>query len=91
MFDKFNQAKQLYDLKKQADSLKKELGVIFVEADYQGVVVKMKGDQEVVSVVVDGQENIRLVRAFNKALTRSQKEAAKKMRSRLGDFGLPNL
>lgn len=92
MFDnKINQAKQLMDLKKQADILKKELGSIIVETDYQGVSIKIKGDQEIISVTVDGVSQERFVRAFNKAVQKSQKEAAKKMRGRMDAFGLPGL
>ena len=71
--------------------MKKELGQVVVDVDYKGVTIKIKGDQEIVSVIVDGEEDTRLVRAFNKAVVKSQKEAAKKMRGRMGEFGIPGL
>ena len=86
MFDK---AKELYKLKKQADELKRRMAAIVVEVEEKEVKVVMQGDQEVREVWVDGEEDERLKKAFNKAVKESQKKVAKKMRDQLGDLGLP--
>jgi DNA-binding protein YbaB len=86
MFDK---AKEMYNLKKQADEMKRRMAAIVVEVEEKGVKVVMQGDQEVREVVVDGEKDERLEKAFNKAVKQSQKKVAKKMRDQLGDLGLP--
>lgn len=88
MFDK---AKKLYNLKRRADKLKKRMAKIVVEVEVGDVKVVMRGDQSVDEVLVDGESNPDLKKAFNKAVKRSQKEVAKKMRGDLSDFGLPGI
>lgn len=92
----FDQAKNLYQLQKQAKEIKKELQNIHIEAEVEGVIVVINGEQEVVSVsfseeasqnAVKLQEN--LVKAFNKAIKKSQQIAAEKMKGVMGDLGLP--
>lgn len=85
MFDK---AKKLYDLKRQADSVKKQMEEIFVEVEERGVVIKMRGDNRVETLTIDGAEDKRLKEAFNRALKETQKKVAKKMQGQMGDFGL---
>jgi len=69
---------------KEAYAIKNDVEKIMVEVDYKGVVIKMKGFFETVSLIVDGQEDTRLLRAFNKTVRRMQKELRKKMQGRLG-------
>ncbi|MFO0781074.1 MAG: YbaB/EbfC family nucleoid-associated protein [Candidatus Gracilibacteria bacterium] len=92
----FDQAKNLYQLQKQAKEIKKELQNIHIEAEVEGVIVVINGEQEVVSVSFSEeasqnaaklQEN--LVKAFNKAIKKSQQIAAEKMKGVMGDLGLP--
>jgi DNA-binding protein YbaB len=92
MFDK---AKNLYQLQRQAKQIKKELKNIHIEAEVEGIVVVIDGEQEVVSVTVSEealtnskkmQDN--LVKAFNKAVKKSQQIAAEKMKGVMGGLGL---
>lgn len=92
----FDQAKNLYQLQKQAKEIKKELQNIHIEAEVEGVIVIINGEQEVVSVTIPEeahqnpnklQEN--LVKAFNKAIKKSQQIAAEKMKGVMGGLGLP--
>ena len=80
--------KDLYNLKKQADDMKREMGKSVVEVEEKGVKITMQGDQKVLNISVDGEENQKLKDAFNKAVKESQKKVAKKMQGRLSDFGL---
>ena len=91
MFDKM---KQLMEMKKQADKIKKELDATEVECnDIRGIEMVMTGSQIVRSVKIDdqlmGTDNKSrleqdLVRAFNAAVAQSQKVAARKMQSSMG-------
>lgn len=94
----FDQAKNLYQLQKQAKEIKKELRNIHIEAEVEGVVVIIDGEQEVVSVTVPegAEQNPRkleenLVKAFNKAIKKSQQIAAEKMKGVMGGLGLPGM
>ena len=91
MFDKFQQAKELFNLKKQADMLKKEMERISIkvyEGDYE---IIMQGNQTVVDVKEGGESKPVLVTLFNKAVKESQKEVAKKMKGQLSGLGLPGM
>ncbi len=80
--------KDLYNLKRQADQMKKEMERIIVEVEEKGVGIIMQGDQKVQSVKIDGVEDLRLKDAFNKAVKESQKKVAKRMQGRLSDLGI---
>ena len=93
MFDKI---KDLYNFQKQARQIKKDLKNIHIEAEVDGIIVIIDGEQEVVSVTVSEealkntkrmQEN--LVKAFNKAVKKSQQIAAEKMKPVMGSMGMP--
>lgn len=95
MFDK---AKQLYQLQKEAKQIKKDLKNTHIEAEVEGIIVIIDGEQEVVSVTIPEsaysnpkklQEN--LVKAFNKAIKKSQQIAAEKMKGIMGQMGLPGV
>jgi len=86
--DKFGQAKKMMQLKRQADAMKKEMRQIKVVVEEGAVKVIMNGAQEVEKVEYNGEENLMLERAFNRALKESQKKVAKKMQGRLSDLGL---
>jgi len=94
----FDQAKDLYKLQKQAKEIKKELRNIHIEAEVDGVTVVIDGEQEVVSVHIaeEAYQNPTklqetLVKAFNKAIKKSQQIAAEKMKGVMGDLGLPGM
>ncbi len=94
MFDKI---KDLYGLQRQAKAIKKELKNIHIEADVDGVVVTIDGEQEVVSVKLPEQEMSHqklgesLVKAFNKAVKKSQQIAAEKMKPIMGSMNMGGL
>ena len=87
MFDKM---KQLYDLKKQADQLKKELAQITVEGSggRGAVKVSMSGEMKIVSLTIspDAMDPARknkleeaVREAVNQGVDNAQKAAAMKM------------
>jgi len=86
-----NKAKDLYKLKQRADLLKKKMAQVVVEVEVRGAKVTMRGDQTVDEVLLDGQPQPDLRKALNKAVKKSQKEVAKKMRGDFSDFGLPGM
>lgn len=99
MFDK---AKNLYNLQKQAKAIKKELQNIHIEAEADSIIVTINGEQEVVSVVIPDEmlanaaangKKIQesLVKAFNKAIKKSQQIAADKMKGVMGGMGMGDL
>lgn len=94
----FDQAKNMYQLQKQAKEVKKELCNIHIEAEVEGVTVIINGEQEVISVTIseEAQNNPQklgesLVKAFNKAIKKSQQIAAEKMKGVMGGLGLPGM
>ena len=95
MFDK---VKDVYNLQKQARQLKKELKNTHIEAEVEGVTVVIDGEQEVVSVTFSDEAaqnpkrlSENLVKAFNKAVKKSQQIAAEKMKPLMGSMNMPGL
>jgi len=93
----FGQAKDMYKLQKQAKKIKEELKKLHIEAEAEGVVVVINGEQEVVEVRVseemmkpENQVKLQntLLSVFNKAIKKSQEVAAEKMRGMMGDLGM---
>ena len=85
MFDKM---KQMYDLKKKADALKKELEKEIVEVEAGDIKVRVSADQKIQEIVLGSQVDPRNLRdVINKALEESQKVAAEKMKGMMGGFG----
>ena len=94
--------KQALELKKKLDQAQKELSKIVVEADAGRGAVKicMNGQQKVLSVkispeAIDPAKPQRLEelveKAFNEALEKSQKAAAKQLYSLTGGLKIPGL
>lgn len=84
MFDKF---KQLADLKKMRDEamkLKRQLAAEVVVVEEKDIKVVMRGDQIVKSVIIEGEQQNRLVDVLNKAIKKSQQQAAKKLQEMSG-------
>ena len=83
--------KQLMEMKKQADRIKKELDAITVESsDVPGVEIQITGSQTFKSIVIDEnllkperREQLQkdLLRGMNAAIKKAQKVAAQKMAS----------
>ncbi len=89
MMEKFNQMKNLYALKKQADEMKKKMEKIVVTVEEGQYEIVIRGDQSIESVRENGEDRNDLKKAFNKALKESQKVVSKKMRNQMSDFGMP--
>ena len=97
MFDK---VKQMMELKKQADKLKKELEATIIEvSDVRGIKVVVNGAQIFQSVEIDGgmltaanknRIQMDLLRSLNTAVKKSQQAAANKMRNMPG-LNIPGL
>ena len=96
MFDKM---KELMEMKKQADRIKKELDASMVEInEVQGVKIVVNGSQNFQSLEIDNSllnagnkkklEN-DLLRSVNAAIRQSQNLAAQKMRAAMP--GLPGM
>jgi DNA-binding protein YbaB len=90
MFDK---AKDMYALQRKAKKIKKELKNTHIEAEVDGVIVIMDGEQEVISVSIpeDKMSNNKklgdiLQKCFNKAVKKSQQIAAEQMKDVMGNM-----
>ncbi len=96
----FGKLKELMELKKKADQLKKELEAVVIEVnDVRPIKVKINGAQMVQSIEIDEsllnptQKNriqMDLLRSINTAVKKSQQAAAHKMKSMPG-FNIPGL
>ncbi|MBD3270801.1 hypothetical protein GF376_04710 [Candidatus Peregrinibacteria bacterium] len=83
-----DQMKKMMQLQKKAKEIQNKLGNTHIEADEDNVTVIVNGKQEVVDVKIDGKSNPAIVKAFNKALKKSQEIAATEMKDVMGDLGL---
>ncbi|HEY4695087.1 MAG TPA: YbaB/EbfC family nucleoid-associated protein [Candidatus Nanoarchaeia archaeon] len=85
MFDK---VKQLYELKKQADAIKRELEAEVIEVEHNNVTVRINGNLKVTNLSYEeGTDNSKIKDAINKAIEEAQKVAAKKMQGMMGGLG----
>jgi DNA-binding protein YbaB len=94
----FEKAKQLYQLQKKAKQIKKQLKNTHIEAEFEGIIVIINGEQEVVEVKFADEFDFtqkdfskNLVKAFNKAVKKSQEVAANMMKEVMGDLSLPGM
>lgn len=94
----FNKARDLYKLQKQAREIKKKLKNTHIEAEHEGVVVVINGEQEVMEVRISdeavsdkGKLQKNIVNCLNKAIKKSQQIGAELMKDVMGDMGLPGL
>lgn len=95
-----DQVKKVWEMKKQADILKKELEATILEvAETRGIKVVINGAQIFQSIDIEenllnaGNKNriqMDLLRSINTAVKRSQQAAANKMKNMPG-FNLPGL
>ena len=93
MFDKM---KQLMEMKKQADQIKRELEANSIESeDVRGIKIVINGAQNIKSVEIEptllGADNKKrlesdLLRSFNAAVRKSQNLAAEKMKTLMPGF-----
>ena len=89
MFDKLNQVKELKKMRDQEMKIQKELDSVEIEVEKGGVTVKATASQKIVSINSNGQDDKEIVKAVNEAISQSQKVAAKRMQSMMGDGGNP--
>ena len=93
MFDKM---KDLMEMKKQADRIKKELDTSLIEvSDVRGIKIVINGSQNFQSIAIDealisvdnkARFEGDLLKAVNGAIRKSQEVAAKKMKSVMAGF-----
>lgn len=95
MFDK---AKDMYKLQKQAREIKKQLKNTHIEAESDGVVIVLNGEQEIISVAISDEamaDKKRLQsgieKCFTKGIKKSQEIGAQLMKSVMGDQGFPGI
>lgn len=94
MFDK---AKDMYKLQKEAKRIKKELKNTHIEAEEEGIIVTVNGEQEVVSIHIpdEARQNSKLdkvlLKCFNKAVKKSQQVAAEMMKDIMGGMNFPGM
>lgn len=79
MFDKFKQIAELKKMRDKAMVLKRQLAAQEVVVEEKNIKVVMRGDQIVKSVEIQGEEQEHLVDVLNKAIKKSQQQAAKKL------------
>lgn len=93
----FGQAKDMYKLQKQAKKIKEELKNLHIEAEAEGVVVVVNGEQEVIDVRIpeelattENREKLQktLKTVINKAVKKAQEVAAEKMRGMMSEAGM---
>jgi DNA-binding protein YbaB len=92
----FEKTKDLYKLQKQAKEIKKKLKNTHIEAEENGVIITINGEQEVQSIEISDdaltnkkklQESI--VKGLNKAIKKSQQIGADLMKEVMGPMGFP--
>jgi len=87
----FDQIKELNKLRQQAAQLKREMERITVEVVEGRVKIVMRGDQQVESIEVEGEDRPDLRKAFNNAVKESQKKVAKKLAGMASGMKFPGL
>ena len=95
----FNKMKDLMEMKKQADRIKKELDSLMVEVDtVSGVKIIVNGSQNFQSLEIDdalitadnkSRLEANILRSINEAIKKSQNLAAQKMKAVMP--GLPGM
>lgn len=66
-------------LQQQAQKMQTALQQEEVNVDKMGVTVKMRGDQQILEIAVDGIVENRIAEAINEAVKKTQELAAKKL------------
>jgi len=94
----FDQAKDLYKLQKQAKDIKKKLENTHIEAEENGIIITINGEQKVLKVSIQeeamqnkDQLEVNLEKAFNKGVKKAQEIGASMMKDIMGDFNLPGM
>ena len=85
--DMKNKMGDMNEMRKKAMQMQNELKKEKIEVTEGSVKVVMTGNQKVKNIEISGEEREDLVKAVNKAIKKSQKVAAQKLRG-MGGFGL---
>ena len=90
----FDKAKDMYHMQRQAKEIKGQLKNIHIEADVDGIVVVVDGEQRFVDVTIPEAmlgNAVKLGKSFveaaNKAIKKSQSIAAEKMKPVMSAMG----
>ena len=79
MFNPLKGLGDLNQLRQQAQKIQQQLQQEEVSVEKDGISVLIRGDQKVLSIVIDGVEEHRVAEAINEAIKKSQDLAAKKL------------
>ncbi len=80
--------KQIYELKKQADQMKRELEGEVLEIENGDIIIKLNAAQKILDMSYpEGTSPDKMKEAVNKAMDEAQKVAAKKMQGMMGGLG----
>ncbi len=79
MFNPLNAFGDLQKLQQQAKQMQTALQQEEVEVEKNGVIVKVRGDQKILEVEIDGVIENRIAEAVNEAIKKTQELAAKKL------------
>ena len=92
----FDNMKQLMEMKRQADQLKRQLDALMIESeDVKGIKIVMNGSMDIKSVeladdILSRQDKRRLesdlLRSFNAVIKKAQVKAAENMKGMLPGF-----
>ena len=77
--DKLKQINDLRKMRGEAQKMQKELEKIKETVEKDDLQVTVTGDQKIVSIQIDGEEQEELVKTINDAMKKVQKKAAQKM------------
>jgi len=84
MLNPLQKAKDLNDMRKQAQQLQRELDEEMIEIVKGNIKVIMSASQKVKTIEIDGQENSALIGALQEAINKAQQVAAGKLQSMSG-------
>jgi len=91
----FGQMGDMYKMQREAKKIKKELSLIHIFAEENGVKITVSGEQKLVSVEILDEKILTdkkkleqsILIATNRAMEKAQKIAAEKMKTIMGNFG----
>ncbi|MCJ7741041.1 YbaB/EbfC family nucleoid-associated protein [Candidatus Microgenomates bacterium] len=79
MFNPFKGLGDLKNMRDQAVKMQQALSAETVTVDKNGVKVTMSGDQKIIELIIDGEDNWRVREAIAETIKKSQEIAAKKL------------
>jgi len=79
MFNPFKGLGDLKNMRDQAIKMQQALSAETVTVDKNGVKVTMSGDQKIIELIIDGEDNWRVREAIAEAIKKSQEIAARKL------------